>query len=287
MQASITKYEFKSGLPVEFEIIPLDKLYSHHADMLTTPHRTGFYHILWFREGTPVHWVDFEPIQIQPGTLLFLNKDRVQRFDVQADAEGYAILFTADFFNKDLKYLHGNILFNDLMKVAMIHLSNNTRPFSELVDLMQWELAHLKDAGQPDILHNLLHNFLLYAEREYRQQAFTELKKNADLDYLLLFREMLEVHYQIQKQVQFYARELLVTEKRLNTATSNTVGKTPKEMIDDRVMLEAKRLLAHTHGTIKEIGYTLGYEEPTNFIKYFKKHDGRTPVEFREQFLRE
>lgn len=58
-------------------------------------------------------------------------------------------------------------------------------------------------------------------------------------------------------------------------------------MIDDRVMLEAKRLLAHTQDTIKEIGYTLGYDEPTNFIKYFKKHNGQTPVEFREQFTME
>lgn len=287
MHARITKYEFKAGLPVEFEIIPLEKLYSNHADMLTTPHRTGFYHILWFLKGTPVHWVDFAPIQVQPGTLLFLNKDRVQRFDVHANAEGYAILFTGDFFSQDLKYLHSNILFNDLMKVAMIHLPNDTRPFSELVALMQWELTHPKDPGQPNMLHNLLHNFLLYAERAYRQQTFTELKKNADLDYLLLFREMLEKHYPSEKQVQFYARELLVTEKRLNTATAKTVGKTPKEMIDDRVMLEAKRLLAHTQDTIKEIGYTLGYDEPTNFIKYFKKHNGHTPVEFREQFLME
>jgi len=287
MAASITKYEFKAGLPVEFEIIPLEKLYNDHTEVLTTPHRTGFYHIFWFQHGNHVHWVDFEPIQIQPGTLLFLSKDRVQRFDAHARATGYVILFTGDFFNQDLKYLHSNILFNDLMKVAMVHLSADTRPFSELVTLMQWELTHKKDAGQHGMLHNLLHNFLLYAEREYRQQAFTELKKNADLDYLLLFREMLEKHYQSEKQVQFYARELLVTEKRLNTATSKTVGKTPKEMIDDRVMLEAKRLLAHTQDTIKEIGYTLGYDEPTNFIKYFKKHKGQTPVEFREQILSE
>lgn len=284
MHDKITKYEFKAGLPVEFEIIPLEKLYSNNAEMLITPHRTGFYHILWFQQGTPVHWVDFEPIQIKPGTLLFLNKDRVHRYDVHANADGYAILFTDNFFNKNLKYLHSNILFNDLMKVVMIHL-DDSKPFSELITLMQWELTHPKDGGQPDILHNLLHNFLLYAEREYRQQDFTELKKNADLDYLLLFREMLEKHYQSEKQVQFYARELLVTEKRLNTATAKTVGKTPKEMIDDRVMLEAKRLLVHTQDTIKEIGYTLGYDEPTNFIKYFKKHAAQTPVEFREQFL--
>ncbi|WP_459640649.1 helix-turn-helix domain-containing protein [Flavobacterium sp. CGRL2] len=60
------------------------------------------------------------------------------------------------------------------------------------------------------------------------------------------------------------------------------LGKTPKEIIDDRVMLEAKRLLAHTNENVKEISYELGFEEPTNFIKYFRKHSNSTPVEFRE-----
>jgi len=49
-------------------------------------------------------------------------------------------------------------------------------------------------------------------------------------------------------------------------------------------MLEAKRLLAHTNESVKEIGYNLGFDEPTNFIKYFRKHSNSTPIEFREQF---
>jgi AraC family transcriptional regulator, transcriptional activator of pobA len=61
------------------------------------------------------------------------------------------------------------------------------------------------------------------------------------------------------------------------------LGKTPKEIIDDRILLEAKRILAHTTESIKEISYYLGFEEPTNFIKYFKKHASVTPTEFREQ----
>ncbi|MNL40944.1 DNA-binding transcriptional regulator AraC [compost metagenome] len=55
-------------------------------------------------------------------------------------------------------------------------------------------------------------------------------------------------------------------------------------MIDQRVMLEAKRLLVHTHESIKEIGFALGFEEPTNFVKYFRKHSGLTPVAFRDKF---
>ena len=72
--------------------------------------------------------------------------------------------------------------------------------------------------------------------------------------------------------MKFYASNLGITEKRLNIATSKILGKTVKQFIDERVMLEAKRLLIHSTESIKIIGYSLGFEEPTNFIKYFKNH---------------
>ena len=76
-----------------------------------------------------------------------------------------------------------------------------------------------------------------------------------------------------------------VSEKRLTNATARTFGKSPKTIIDERVTLEAKRLLIHTNLSIKEVGYDLGFEEPTNFIKYFRKHNNKTPIEFRESYL--
>ena len=82
-----------------------------------------------------------------------------------------------------------------------------------------------------------------------------------------------------------YCEKLFVTEKRLNKATTQILGKTPKQMIDERLLLEAKRLLVHETHTIKEIAYELGFDEPTNFIKYFRKHTQKSPTEFRENSL--
>ena len=67
--------------------------------------------------------------------------------------------------------------------------------------------------------------------------------------------------------------------------SSKILGSTPKKIIDDRIMLEAKRLLAHSSESVKEISYSLGFDEPTNFVKYFRKHHLSTPIEFRESFL--
>lgn len=286
MTTDIKKYDFKPGLPQEFEIVDLTTLYQEFKDTLTTTHRTGFYHIIWFQQGSPTHLVDFNPVKIKPNTILFLNKDTVQRFDYKIKFGGKAILFTDSFFCKtetDTKFLRTNILFNDLFSVSQIQVQKQSKIFMDLLQQMTDELQNVKDNFQADILQNLLHNFLFHSERERRKQNFTEIKKGADLDYVMLFKDLLEKDYKNQKQVNYYAKQIIITEKRLNQATTKVLGKSPKELIDDRVLLEAKRILAHTTENVKEIAYHLGYEEPTNFIKYFKKHSTVTPTEFREK----
>lgn len=286
MTSEIKNYAFKNGLPQEFEIVDIAELYHEFKETLTETHRANFYHIIWFQNGSPTHLVDFNPIQIKSNTLLFLNKDIVQRFDNKIKFSGKAILFTDDFFCKtlnDATFLRGTVLFNDLFSVSQIQLNNQSKIFEDLLQLMTNELQNPKDNSQADILKNLLHNFLLQADRERRKQDFTEIKKSIERDYVLLFKDFLEKNYKNQKQVNYYAKLIIISEKRLNLATSKILGKSPKEIIDYRVMLEAKRLLAHTNESVKEIAFDLGFEEPTNFIKFFKKHSLITPIEFREK----
>lgn len=287
MNNDIIKYEFKSGLPIEFEIISLAELYSKNKNLIIHPHRTSFYHIIWFEKGTTKHLVDFKPLPVKDNSLLFLNKDVVHVYDNKDKIEGTVILFTDSFFCKsdtDLKFLNESILFNDLFSVSVIELTKKNVIFSNLVKLMTEELGNKTDLVQRDILKNHLHNFLLYAERQRRSQNFQEIRKGPDLDYVLLFKDLIEANYKKHKQVNYFATQLSVTEKRLNLATNKILGKTAKEMIDERIMLEAKRMLAHSHESIKEVGYQLGFDEPTNFIKFFRRNSKLTPVEFRESF---
>ncbi len=149
---------------------------------------------------------------------------------------------------------------------------------------MEKELVCSSESFKADILRNSLKNFLFYSERKKKSQGFQEFQKGLNLDYLLMFRDVLEENFNRNRQVAFYANQMFVTKKRLNQATSKILGKTPKQMIDERVVLEAKRLLAHTTESVKEIGFQLGFDEPTNFVKYFRKHCHFTPIEFRESF---
>ncbi len=262
MTTDIIKHEFKEGLPHEFEIADLGQLYQEFPEILTTSFRTGFYHIIWFKKGSPDFLVDFKPMTITPDSLLFLGKDTVQRFGKNNRFEAKAILFTDHFFCKtelDARFLRSSILFSDLLSVTQVNLQENESAFNDLFQLLETEVAHEKDTSQDAILKNLLHSFLLLSERERRKQDFVKIKKGAELDHVLLFKDLLEANYHTLKKVSEYAERINITDKQLNHATSRIVDRSPKQMINERVLLEAKRLLAHTHNSVKEIGFKLGF----------------------------
>ncbi len=173
MNKDIPKYDFKQGLPQEFEILNMMELYKDFQEDLTSPHRAEFYQILWFKKGNPTHFVDFNPIKIIPNTVLFINKNSVQQFDNKVDFDGEIILFTDNFFCKDkndTKFLKSTILFNDLFTISTVLISNLSSFFNDFIKFVETELKNKKDQYQSDILRNNLKNVLLLSERERRKQ---------------------------------------------------------------------------------------------------------------------
>lgn len=288
MKEEIINYKFKPGLKLEFEILSLQSLYEKSKKILTSPHRADFYHIIFIHKGNGTHLIDFESVKLVPDSILFINKGKVHFFDPAEKIKGDVILFTDNFFcrnNDDLRFLHSTILFHDLLDNSALKLTTSKALFSNAVDAMKDELMNQSKEFHYEILQNHLHNLLMEAHREKRKQGFRELPKGANLDYTLLFNELLEKHFLTSKSVKVYADKIHVSEKRLSNATSAILGKSPKEIINERVILEAKRLLVHTNQGIKEIAFHLGFGETTNFIKYFRLQTGSTPTAFRESHL--
>jgi len=290
MADEIQKHTFKQDANLQIEVVPLNRLTTAHKYHIVKPHRTNFYHIFLFEDCRPTHYVDFSPIKIEPYTLLFIDKDRVHQFDKLLNYEGQVLVFTDDFFStteNDAKFLSSSILFNTIADNQTLKLEFTIfKKFTDICKSISEELNLPADNSQPMLLKNSLQNFLLLAEREKRKQGFTEFKKGADLDYTLLFRNLLESNYTKLKSVNDYAKIICISEKRLGQATSKVLGKSPKEIIMDRILLEAKRILVYTNLTIKEIGQELGFEDPAYFVRYFKKNVELTPTEFREMQLK-
>lgn len=288
MTKEIQNYKFKSGLKHEFEILNIKDLYTKCGEIMTISHRTDFYQILWFRKGNLTHLVDFEPVKIETDTILFMNKNIVQKFDNKGDYDGFVLLFTKNFFcrtQEDIKFLKNSILFNDFLSIPKIDISHSSEKFSQIFDLLHSEFISDNQNDNSLILQGLLRTLMLYSERERRNQGFQEVKRDIHFDYVVAFKDNLEENFKREKIVKNYARQLHITPKKLNQSTKKVLGKSPKQIIDERIILEAKRLIAHTNESIKEIGFTLGFDEPTNFIKFFKNQQDITPFEFRESTM--
>ena len=97
MNDSIKKYQFKEGLKLEFEILDLSEILEAKRSMMTIPHRAQFYHILWISKGRGTHYVDFNPIEIENNTILFIPHNSVNMFDKDGSYEGKIIFFTNSF----------------------------------------------------------------------------------------------------------------------------------------------------------------------------------------------
>ena len=284
----ITQYDFKPDLPFELEVQSLAGLQEMHRDLFTKPHRINFYDVIWFQSGQPVYIVDFHRIEIQPNTLLFIHKQQVHFYEQFNDCEGLVLLFTDTFFRQaeaDIQFLNNSVLFNDLLQVPCFQLKANDFNIPNLFLSIQQELNAPNDAFKFRILHNLVFTLLLFAERAYKQNGLIPIHGGMDLDIAMRFRNLVDQHFVREKSVGFYAQQLHITEKRLQKTCAQIFGISPKAYISERIVLEAKRLLLHSQANTKAIAFELGFDEPTNFIKYFRKNTQKTPVEFRETYF--
>ncbi|MGF6848088.1 AraC family transcriptional activator of pobA [Chitinophaga sp. W3I9] len=112
--------------------------------------------------------------------------------------------------------------------------------------------------------------------------GYTEISQGASLSNK--FHALIDKHYKSQKVVAFYAQQLSITPNYLGIICRKQFGKSPLEMIRERVVLEAKKLLHSSELSIKEIGYSLGYTNISYFSFFFKETTGMTPKEYRIKF---
>lgn len=285
MKPDIQRYVFKEEAKIGFEIVDLGQVYARHKAQMILPHRTDFYHILHIESGVKKHFVDFQIIEIVGLTLVFINKDAVHHFENTESIKGMGIVFLDSFFcsnEQDTQFLQSSVCFNNFRTISKLAVQGDCPGLKEIFKMMFEAFKTPPEVHHAAYLRNLLHNFLILSERLLRQQpGFEPLPVGIDMDYTAAFRHLLNDHFTIQKTVGFYASALNLTENRLYHATQHILGKSPKQVINDRLVLEAKRLLVNSSKPVKEISFELGFGEPTNFNQFFKKYSGVTPLEWR------
>lgn len=149
-------------------------------------------------------------------------------------------------------------------------------PIGGLIKQLICELSRPSDPYQDVVSRSCLRILLAEIARRVIDTSPNKTSRLAER-----FFDLVEEHYQSLYHVQDYLPLLSTQEKPLSQVVRATVGLSPKVYIDHRRILEAKRLLAYSPVSVKEIGFVLGFDEPTNFNKFFRKHCGQSPNEFR------
>ncbi len=282
------KYKFGADNKIQIDIVPIAKrLLTNRSKIHTTnPHRTNFYRIIWFQEGNPTHFVDFEKIDIQSPSLLFINKDRIHKFDKDINHDGKVLIFTDDFIfrtEQDQTFIQNSHIFNSLEQPFLLNVVDEKLEI--LFNAIETELENKYQPFKKETLYHLLNSILYTAERFANSKFQTSQYLSANASLVNSFLKMLEQHYKQRFTIEKYAELLNITTSKLNIIIQNAKGKTGKQVVTERILLEAKRLLVHSEMTVKEIGFYLGFDEPTNFVKFFQTNAKQTPTSFQKANL--
>ncbi|MGD9160745.1 MAG: helix-turn-helix transcriptional regulator [Desulfobacteraceae bacterium] len=283
----------KSKSEIEFEIFSLSSLFKRRGTFkhpLDQPHRVEFYIILFFTKGIGSHFIDFKKYTFRKGSMLFISKGQVQSYEVSPDSDGFLVLFTESFLSKNL--IHSEIL--SLYRLYNYHLhSPALNPeetgednFIGIINDMYKEYNHSNNFAKEEILRLLVKLFLLKVER-IKNTLIPRVYNSEMISRFISFRDQLENNFTKTRNISEYAEMLNISYKYLNEICKSVTGITAKQFVDNYIVLEIKRQLATTDISVKELAYEFGFDEPTNFIKFFKKHTLQTPSQFKNTIHRQ
>lgn len=194
--------------------------------------------------------------------------------------------FNKDFYcivNHDKEVSCVGFLFYGSSQKMFVSLNERNQQKTELLLLVFQDEFETSDHIQGEMMQVLLKRLIIIVTRLARKQYVTEKGLLGDkLDLVRKYNLMVENHYKKQHQVKFYAEQLYKSPKTLSNVFALYNHKSPLLVIQERVLLEAKRLLFYTEKTSKEIAYELGFEDANHFSKFFKKHTGQTPTDFKK-----
>jgi AraC family transcriptional regulator, transcriptional activator of pobA len=248
-------------------------------------HRHDYFEIIWLKDGKGVHHIDTQSYVYNGSVIFLLAPGQIHQLQQNEKAEGYIIRFLPGIFRdeKDVNdYILNTTLFDGVQPGPLINVPPSLSAF--LDDLFEKILVEF-NGHEPDkeqVLSAYLKILMTHIARVKRQQEVHR-QQEQDLDYTLFrsYKVAIEKHFRTMHSVKDYADVLNTSTRTLNNVSRKYAGKSSGELITERIILEAKRSLYHHVQSIKEIAFSLGFEDPAYFARLFKKRVGVSPAEYR------
>ncbi len=250
------------------------------------PHRHEFYTILLIRNACGTHVVDYVEYPMKPGTVFLLSPGQVHQVISTCEPSGDIIMFNDEFLDRN--YVSHQFITN----LGLFSQSTTTPPLwpNELgvqkLSLLAFEIKQAFGGESPfkfDMIASYLKLFLIESNT-FATAPQSNNPQTIQAGRLLVqeFKGLLESRFKEWHKVSDYASQLNITPDYLNNVIKSSVGKSAKEMILTRIVVEAKRLGLHTDLSSKEIAYQLGFDDPAHFSKLFRNETGEPFSAFRK-----
>lgn len=252
-------------------------------DLVHNLHRHDFFFILAVQNGIGHHEIDFTPYQVQNHSVFILRPGQVHQLELKVGCTGFLLEFNTEFYSPKDKVASQRLRKASNKNYCALELHRFDKLYAVLNSMFQ-EFRERQE-GYQDIIKACLDIFFIEFVRQspypkgeskvnnpYTQERFEE------------FLALLEKHLATHKQVSQYTDLMNLSPYQLNEITKSSVGKTASELINEHIVLEAKRYLLATPNQVKDIADLLGYEDFSYFIRFFKKQTGHSPEAFRQNF---
>jgi YesN/AraC family two-component response regulator len=249
-------------------------------DMAQELHRHDFFFVLALEKGKGRHVIDFIPYEVSDHCIFIMRPGQVHELTLKSSCTGFLLEFNMEFyhlFDRGTNQILRRATNTSLCKV-------DKAAFTKLHSILNYifqEYTEQKD-GYQEIIRAQLDIFFIEYVRN-RQQARPRSSANAyDQERLEEFLQLIETHVASKKQISEYADMLNISSYQLGAITKNILAKSPSDLVNEYIILEAKRYLLATSDQVNQIAWHLGYEDPSYFIRFFKKHTGYSPDAFRQ-----
>ena len=249
----------------------------------------NLFKILWStKQSTPIKIDDYN-IELKENEVIFCTPLNVM--EIPMDSEGLlAFVFNKEFFciqtHDDQVSCHGFLFFGSSMPPTITLNDKEAASFKLTVNLFKEDLQ-IKDHLQGEMLRSLLKRLLIQSTRMAKNNLPQPNISNGHMGIIREYNILVEKHFREYHTVKDYANLLFKSPKTLSNLFPKYSEKTPSMVINDRILLEAKRLLLYSDNSTNEIATELGYKDPSHFSKFFKKHEGVSPSAFKKSKLQE
>lgn len=237
-----------------------------------------FYKLIWVAEGTGSLLIDFSKHTLQAGQVFLIAPGQVYKWQDDTQFSGISCVFSEEIFDE---FYHTKLVkvagfFQPSGESKLISVPDNKKALLTQLAQLLYSQSNTEDYD----LHIIRPLFMAFLT------AFTcqESQKNAQptkINQLVELKNLIDKFYHKENSGRFYALQLNISIKQLNTLVKDGHGKTVSNLIQERILLAAKRSLILSHDSVKTIAYQLGFEDPSYFSRFFRRYMNCSPNQYR------